>query len=90
MGNSEQHDINESNPVPTVAPLKGDAEMLRATNKITALYCRLSQEDSQEGDNNSVVNQKNILLNYAKQNRFLNPTFFIEACDIIEPTRKTA
>ena len=45
---------------------------------MTYLYCRLSQEDSQEGDSNSVVNQKNILFNYAKQNRFLNPTFFID------------
>ena len=52
--------------------------MLRATEKITALYCRLSQEDSQEGDSNSIVNQKNILMQYARQNRFPNPTFFID------------
>jgi len=66
------------NPVTAVAPLKEDEEMSRATEKITALYCRLSQEDSQEGDSNSVVNQKSILLQYAKQNHFLNPTFFVD------------
>ena len=36
--------------------------MLRATEKITALYCRLSQEDANEGDSNSITNQKDILL----------------------------
>ena len=30
----------------TVAPVKEETEMLRATDKITALYCRLSQEDT--------------------------------------------
>ncbi|WP_418667852.1 recombinase family protein [Allofournierella sp.] len=52
--------------------------MLRATEKITALYCRLSQEDSQEGDSNSIINQKNILMQYAREHRFLNPVFFID------------
>ena len=46
MTNAVRPDIIEaSNPVLTVAPLKEDTEMLRATEKITALYCRLSQDD---------------------------------------------
>lgn len=49
--------IEATNPVLTVAPLKEDTEMLRATEKITALYCRLSQEDTNEGDSNSITNQ---------------------------------
>ena len=56
--------------------MKEEREMLRATDKITALYCRLSQEDALAGDSNSIVNRKNILLQYAKDNRFPNPTFF--------------
>ena len=52
--------------------------MLRATEKITALYCRLSQEDANEGDSNSITNQKDILLRYAKEHRFPNPTFFVD------------
>lgn len=48
--------IEVTNPVLTVAPLKEDTEMLRATEKITALYCRLSQEDANEGDSNSITN----------------------------------
>jgi len=39
--------------------------MLRATDKITALYCRLSRDDDNDGDSNSIVNQKNILMSYA-------------------------
>ena len=29
-------------------------------NKITALYCRLSQDDGREGESNSIVNQNGI------------------------------
>ena len=32
--------IEATNPVLAVAPLKEETEMLRATDKITALYCR--------------------------------------------------
>ena len=70
--------IEATNPVLAVAPLKEKTEMLRATEKITALYCRLSQEDANEGDSNSITNQKDILLRYAKEHRFPNPTFFVD------------
>ena len=70
--------IETTNPVLAVAPLKEDAEMQRATDKITALYCRLSQEDANEGESNSIQNQKAILLQYAKEHRFPNPTFFVD------------
>ena len=43
MNSDTSLDINNhSNPVQTVAQPKEDNEMLRATDKITALYCRLS------------------------------------------------
>lgn len=48
--------IEPTNPVLTVAPDKEETEMLRATEKITALYCRLSQEDALEGESNSISN----------------------------------
>ena len=49
--------IESSNPVQPVAPEKEETELLRATDKITALYCRLSQEDALEGESNSISNQ---------------------------------
>ena len=45
-----------ANPVQTVAPEKEETEMLRATDKITALYCRLSQEDERLGESQSIEN----------------------------------
>ena len=47
-----------ANFVQTVAPEKEETEMLRATEKITALYCRLSQEDERLGESLSIENQK--------------------------------
>ena len=45
--------------------------MLRqTTQKITALYPRLSHEDELQGESNSISNQKRILETYAKQNGF--------------------
>ena len=48
-----------TNPVLTVAPQnKEDTTMSGATNKITALYCRLSQEDERLGESLSIENQE--------------------------------
>ena len=49
-----------------------------ATNKITALYCRLSQEDERAGESLSIENQKDMLLRYAREHHFPNPTFFVD------------
>ena len=40
--------------------------------KITALYERLSRDDEQLGDSNSIVNQKKMLESYAEQNGYTN------------------
>lgn len=47
-------------------------------NKITALYCRLSQDDGREGESNSIVNQKALLSEYARKHRFKNLKFFVD------------
>ena len=57
--------------------------MSNQTEKITALYCRLSQEDENKGDSNSIQNQRAILEKYAKDNGFENIQIFIDATDII-------
>ncbi len=38
----------------------------------TALYERLSRDDELQGESNSIINQKQLLENYAKRNGFLN------------------
>ena len=48
------------------------------TDKITALYCRLSQDDMLDGESNSITNQKAILQKYADDNGFRNTVFYVE------------
>ena len=47
-------------------------------DKITALYCRLSQDDMLQGESNSITNQKAILKKYAEDNGFGNPVYYVE------------
>ena len=67
--------IEMQNSVLTVAE---DKEVNMATSKITALYCRLSQEDALEGESGSIANQKMVLEAYAREKRFPNPRFFVD------------
>ena len=67
-----------ANPVSTVAPIKEVTDMTGATKQITALYCRLSQEDERSGESLSIENQKSILLQYAREQHFTNPVFFVD------------
>lgn len=48
------------------------------SDKITALYCRLSRDDELSGESNSITNQKSILNKYAKENNFQNIKFFVD------------
>lgn len=49
-----------------------------ALDAMTALYCRLSVDDANDGDSNSIQNQKKILLNYAQENGYTNYQFFVD------------
>ena len=40
--------------------------------KITILYCRLSNEDSQDGESNSIQNQRELLTRYARDHGYTN------------------
>ena len=46
--------------------------------KITALYCRLYREDELSSESNSIVYQKNLLTDYAKDNGFDNIQIFVD------------
>lgn len=47
-------------------------------DRITALYCRLSAEDANEGESNSISNQKQILAQVAMREKLPNPFFFVD------------
>lgn len=52
--------------------------MSRQSNRITALYCRLSRDDDNEGDSNSIQHQKFMLEKYAKEQGHLPYRFFVD------------
>ena len=45
---------------------------------ITVVYCRLSQDDGLDGDSNSIINQKNILLDVVTRENLSNPILFVD------------
>ena len=47
-------------------------QFLTEEEEITALYLRLSRDDEQEGESNSIANQRAYLKDYAKKNHFKN------------------
>lgn len=52
--------------------------MTKQPDKITALYCRLSRDDEQDGLSGSIKNQQTILEKYAQENGFRNTRVFID------------
>ena len=51
---------------------------MRQSEKITAIYCRLSREDEMTNESNSISNQRAILERHARERGFKNIQFFIE------------
>ncbi len=47
-------------------------------NRITALYCRLSQDDGNVGDSMSIMSQKAILERKAKELGIIDYQFYVE------------
>jgi len=52
--------------------------MQNQTDKIDALYCRLSRDDALQGESNSIQNQKALLARYATEHGFTNQRFFVD------------
>ena len=54
------------------------AQSLTEEEEITALYLRLSRDDDQAGESNSIANQRAYLKEYAKKNHFKNVRIFVD------------
>ena len=69
-------------------------EREKMNKEITALYCRLSKEDKQSGESMSISTQKEMLMDYARQNGFRNCRYYVDAPDIIglkqNPTKRAS
>ena len=46
--------------------------------KITILYCRLSNEDAQDGESNSIANQREYLTRYARDHGYTNLKILVD------------
>ena len=46
--------------------------------KITVLYLRLSRDDEKEGESNSILNQRKLLMDFASKNGFKNIKVFVD------------
>ena len=57
--------------------------------KITALYCRLSQDDGNVGDSMSIQSQKAILEKYAREIGKIAYSFYVDDTAIIGLNQKT-
>lgn len=53
-------------------------ERRKFNKEITALYCRLSKEDKQNGESMSIGTQKDMLMDYATRNGFSNCEYYID------------
>lgn len=64
------------------------------SNKLTALYERLSKDDELQGESNSITNQKNYLEEYAQAKGLTNIRHYTDAPDIIglkqNPTKRAS
>ena len=70
--------MTNSNLVLAGCPQMMEESTMKQSDKITALYCRLSRDDESQGDSNSIVNQKAYLSRYAKEHGFRNTEFFVD------------
>ena len=70
--------MNPSNPVLADCPTMKEESDMRQSEKITAIYCRLSREDELANESNSILNQKSILSRFASEQKFKNVQFFTD------------
>ena len=53
-------------------------DIMTDQQKITILYCRLSNEDSQDGESNSIQNQRELLTKYARDHGYTNLKILVD------------
>ena len=53
-------------------------DVMTDQQKITILYCRLSNEDSQDRESNSIQNQRELLTRYARDHGYTNLKILVD------------
>ena len=69
--------ISPCTPILSADPTVKEDVMLDQ-QKITILYCRLSNEDALDGESNSIQNQKEFLTRYAAEHGYTNLKILVD------------
>ena len=72
MTATQKHDIIPICTTVLSADQPPKEDIMLDQQKITILYCRLSNEDAQEGESNSIANQREYLTRYARDHGYTN------------------
>ena len=83
MTATQKHDIIPICTTVLSADQPPKEDIMLDQQKITILYCRLSNEDAQEGESNSIANQRKILQKAAKDKGYTDTVFFVDEAVII-------
>ncbi len=77
MTNKNKHDMIDVG-TPILSADQNEKEHLMNQQKITVLYCRLSNEDALDGESNSIQNQRELLTKYAQEHNYTNTRIFVD------------
>ena len=78
MTNRDEHDIIKLCNAKSPADQHRKEDEMLDQQKITILYCRLSNEDAQDGESNSIQNQRAILTRYAQEHGYTNLKILVD------------
>lgn len=75
---AQKHDIIPICTTVLSADQPPKEDIMLDQQKITILYCRLSNEDAQEGESNSIANQREYLTRYARDHGYTNLKILVD------------
>lgn len=78
MTNVKNYDIMKASTKEASADSSEKEENIMSQQKITILYCRLSNEDALDGESNSIQNQREFLTKYAAEQGFKNTKILVD------------
>ena len=74
--------MSECGIIPVSSPVMADCSQkgaeMKQSEKITAIYCRLSRDDELAGESNSISNQKSIISKFCRDNGLKNLQYFVD------------
>ena len=78
MTATQKHDIIPVRTTVLSADQQPKEDIMLDQQKITILYCRLSNEDAQDGESNSIANQREYLTRYARDHGYTNLKILVD------------